>query len=161
MVMPTRGRRLIYRHPSWMMIVITLGNQVFLKKTDPAIVPISTVVGQEPAAKLAITPTSEMQRETDYQASWKQAPDVSKVETTTGIVNVQYTDFEGQAINKDFTVPVNVFAKESDYATIYGDPASIPASDRVQTVIRFYDLTSKQLLLNSCRKLGTIMLPVP
>ena len=33
MVMPTRGRRLIYRHPSWMMIVITLGNQVFLKKT--------------------------------------------------------------------------------------------------------------------------------
>ena len=66
--------------------------------------------------------------------------------TTTGIVNVQYTDFEGQAINKDFTVPVNVFAKESDYATIYGDPASIPASDRVQTVIRFYDLTTGKVV---------------
>lgn len=113
---------------------------------NPAIVPISTVVGQEPAADSAITPTSEMQRETDYQASWKQAPDVSKVGITTGIVNVQYTDFEGQAINKDFTVPVNVFAKESDYATIYGDPASIPASDRVQTVIRFYDLTTGKVV---------------
>lgn len=66
--------------------------------------------------------------------------------TTTGIVNVQYTDFEGQTINKDFTVPVNVFAKESDYATIYGDPASIPASDRVQTVIRFYDLTTGKVV---------------
>lgn len=113
---------------------------------DPAIVPISTVVGQEPAADSAITPTSEMQRETDYQASWKQAPDVSKVGATTGIVNVQYTDDEDQPVSKDFTVPVNVFAKESDYATIYGDPASIPASDRVQLVIRFYDLATKKVV---------------
>ncbi|WP_242363838.1 Rib/alpha-like domain-containing protein [Limosilactobacillus antri] len=111
---------------------------------DPAIVPISTVIGQEPAANLAITPTRESGIE--YQSSWKQAPDVSKAGATTGIVNVQYTDYEGQAINKDFSVPVNVFAKESDYATVYGDPASIPASDRVQTVIRFYDLATGKVV---------------
>lgn len=63
---------------------------------------------------------------------------------TTGIVNVQYTDYEDQPVSKNFTIPVSVFAKESDYATVYGDPATIPASDRVQELIRFYDLATKK-----------------
>ncbi len=63
---------------------------------------------------------------------------------TTGIVNVQYTDYEDQPVSKNFTIPVSVFAKESDYATVYGDQATIPASDRVQELIRFYDLATKK-----------------